>query len=184
LADNSAQWLGLMYLVPNSDPSGPAYARPEGSVHRTGCRRAGFTLIELTIGMAIAAILGSIAMQSYSNYRERVMVRQAISDISALNANVRHYMTDNRVPPASLAAAGAPGKLDPWGNPYVYTDLTTANIGQARKNKNLVPINSEFDLYSMGKDGQSAAPLTAANSRDDIILANDGSYIGLASDYE
>ena len=36
----------------------------------------------------------------------------------------------------------------------------------------------------MGKDGQSAPPLTAAKSRDDVIIANDGGFIGLASDYE
>ena len=35
----------------------------------------------------------------------------------------------------------------------------------------------------MGKDGDSKAPLTAQASRDDIIRANDGGYIGLASGY-
>ena len=33
----------------------------------------------------------------------------------------------------------------------------------------------------MGKDGDSKSPLTAKASRDDIIRANDGGYIGLAS---
>jgi general secretion pathway protein G len=47
-----------------------------------------------------------------------------------------------------------------------------------------VPINSDFDLYSLGKDGKSAGPLTALASRDDVILANDGRFVGLASDYE
>jgi general secretion pathway protein G len=74
--------------------------------------------------------------------------------------------------------------LDPWGNPYVYVDLTTAGISKARKNKNLVPINSEYDLYSKGKDGNSVLALTAASSRDDVVLANDGRFIGLASNYE
>ena len=48
------------------------------------------------------------------------------------------------------------------------------------KDRFLVPINSDFDLYSMGKDGKSQMPLTAKDSRDDIIRANDGAYIGLA----
>ena len=52
-----------------------------------------------------------------------------------------------------------------------------------RKDKYLVPINSDFDLYSMGKDGQSAAALTAKISKDDIVRANDGQYIGLAEAY-
>ncbi len=71
----------------------------------------------------------------------------------------------------------------PWGNPYEFADYNTIPPGQRRKDKNLVPINSDYDLYSMGKDGQSVAPLTAAKSRDDIIRANDGLYIGLAENY-
>jgi general secretion pathway protein G len=57
------------------------------------------------------------------------------------------------------------------------------NIGQARKDRFLVPINSDFDLYSMGKDGRSVGPLTAQQSHDDIIRANDGGYYGLASNF-
>ena len=33
-------------------------------------------------------------------------------------------------------------------------------------------------------DTASVAPLTAPVSRDDVILANDGGFIGLAKDYE
>ena len=46
-----------------------------------------------------------------------------------------------------------------------------------------MPINSDFDLYSTGPDGASVAPLTAEPSRDDIVRANDGAFIGLASEY-
>ena len=72
---------------------------------------------------------------------------------------------------------------DPWGNPFQYTNLGTAPPGAARKDKFLVPINSDFDLYSMGPDGESVAALTAKPSRDDIIRANDGGFVGLASEY-
>ncbi|MEE8148540.1 MAG: hypothetical protein V3T24_13110, partial [Longimicrobiales bacterium] len=50
----------------------------------------------------------------------------------------------------------------------------------ARKDKFLVPINSDFDLYSLGSDGKSTPPLGAKASKDDIIRANDGSYMGIA----
>jgi general secretion pathway protein G len=150
----------------------------------SGVRFTGFTLVELIIAIVIVAVLAVVAVPSYSNYRDRARVSQAITDIGGLNANLRLYMTDSKVPPPSLAAIGAAGKLDPWGNPYVYVDLTTAGISKARKNKNLVPINSEYDLYSKGKDGLSKLPLTVPDSRDDVILANDGRFIGLASNYE
>lgn len=144
----------------------------------------GLTVIELMIAIAIIAVATAIAMPSYLNYVERTKVSRAIDDIGAINAKLRLYMVDYTVPPPSLAAVGESSKLDPWGNTYQYTDLTTAGIGKARKNKNLVPINSDFDLWSNGKDGLTKLPLTAKASQDDVILANDGRYIGLASNYE
>jgi general secretion pathway protein G len=56
-------------------------------------------------------------------------------------------------------------------------------VGKARKNQFLVPLNSDYDLYSTGQDGDSQSPLKAKVSRDDIIRANDGAYIGLAAAY-
>ena len=51
------------------------------------------------------------------------------------------------------------GLLDPWGNLYQYLNLSDPTIkdikGKARKDRNLVPINSDYDLYSTGKDGKA-----------------------------
>jgi general secretion pathway protein G len=44
-------------------------------------------------------------------------------------------------------------------------------------------LNSAFDLYSAGPDGESRAPLTARASRDDIICGRDGGFIGRASEF-
>jgi general secretion pathway protein G len=56
-------------------------------------------------------------------------------------------------------------------------------MGEVRKDRFLVPINSDYDLYSMGPDGESRAPLQAEPSRDDVIRGGDGAFIGLASDF-
>ena len=53
----------------------------------------------------------------------------------------------------------------------------------ARKDKWLVPINSLYDLYSTGRDGETTPPLSAKASWDDIIMANDGAFIGLAKEF-
>lgn len=151
-----------------------------------GCRRArAFTVLELVIAIAILSILTFIALPAYQDYRERIRVEQAVIDIGAIGALVDHYIQDNRTPPDDLSEVGQDGKLDPWGNPYQYVNLQSAKgKGKARKNRNLVPINSDFDLYSMGKDGASVGPLTAKASRDDVVRANDGRFIGLAKDYD
>ena len=60
---------------------------------------------------------------------------------------------------------------------------TIADKGGARKDRHLHPISSDFDLYSMGKDGDSVKPLTAQKSHDDVIRASDGGYYGLAKNF-
>lgn len=35
----------------------------------------------------------------------------------------------------------------------------------------------------MGKDGLTTIALTAKNSRDDVVVANDGGFVGLAAKY-
>lgn len=136
------------------------------------------------MALAILVVVAGIALPSYTRYRDKVDVAQATSDIVGMHVALQRYIDDNHAPPDSLASIRASGKLDPWGRPYAYLNLRSAGISKARKNKNLVPINSEYDLYSKGKDGASTPPLTAAASRDDVILANDGAFIGKASDYE
>lgn len=56
-------------------------------------------------------------------------------------------------------------------------------IAMARKDRFQVPINSDFDLYSMGPDGQSKPPLNTPVSRDDILRANDGAFYGIAEEF-
>ena len=84
--------------------------------------------------------------------------------------------------PTTLAEAGL-GGTDPWGRPYVYLRIAGARRAQVRKDADLAPINTDFDLYSMGADGETAAPLDAEKSRDDVVRADDGNYIGLAINY-
>lgn len=133
--------------------------------------------------MAIIGILASMAIPKYSDVVERAKVAKAIGDLKAITTDL--LSTDSL--PASLAAINRATMLDPWGRPYVYLKFPAskgkAPPGGARKDRFLVPINSAFDLYSLGKDGQSAAPLTAARSRDDVIVANDGGFVGLARNY-
>jgi len=136
------------------------------------------------LGIAILGVLVGIAYPSYQQCIEKTRVAQSISDIRDIDARIQMYWFDNRAYPADLSEVGKDKMKDPWGNAYRYSDLSGKGKGGARKNKNLVPINSDFDLYSMGKDGASTSPLTAKPSRDDIVRASDGRFVGLASDYD
>jgi len=144
-----------------------------------------FTLTELLIALTVIAVLAAIGIPYYADYKERVRVEQAVADILSMSALIMYYANDNRAPPDSLAEVRLLGKLDPWGRPYAYTNLMTTNgNGNARKDKNLNPLNSDFDLYSVGKDGDSKLPLSPKESHDDVIRARDGRFVGLAKDFD
>lgn len=138
----------------------------------------------MLVAVSALAILSAIAIPSYRSHVQKVKVTAAVSDIMIISSAINRYTDNNNAPPPDLATVGMDTKLDPWGQPYVYLSFTgLKGKGQMRKDKNLVPINTQYDLYSIGADGKTKPPLTAAPSRDDVVLANDGDYIGLASDY-
>ncbi len=137
------------------------------------------------IAVAILALLGSLAIPVYRGYVSEAHIGAAMQDIRQIELILNDRYLDN-APPASLADAGI-DLLDPWGNPYRYLWLRgnpdQSNAGKRRRDKSMNPVNSDYDLYSMGPDGQTAAQFTAAAARDDIVRANDGDYIGLAADH-
>ena len=151
---------------------------------RSSLTSDGFTVVELLITAAIILTIAAIAIPNYLGAVEQAKVAKAIGDIHTIGNGIIGYEATNRQYPATLADIGFGETLDPWGQPYQYLDFTDVKgKGKMRKDRFLVPINTYFDLYSMGKDGKSVAPLTASASQDDIIWASDGAFVGLASDF-
>ena len=148
-------------------------------------QNGGYTLVEMMIALTILAVISSISTVSYNQYIEATNNAAAASQIRALAFIINSYGDESGVYPQSLNDIDNQNLLDPWGNPYQYLNIQTTrgSMGSVRKDRNLVPLNTNFDLYSNGKDGQSRPPLTAPVSDDDIIYANDGGYIGIAKDY-
>jgi general secretion pathway protein G len=145
----------------------------------------GFTLVEIVIVIAIAGILIWIGVPVVQGYMDRARVAQAVTEIGDMSTKIRAQIRSKGALPDSLDAAGFGGRVDPWGHPYQYLNLfTSKGNGVARKDKKLAPLNSDFDLYSVGADGDTAASLVNAKSRDDVVRARDGGFIGLASDFD
>lgn len=149
--------------------------------------RKGLTVVELLLVVAIIATLLSVAIPGTSNMLYRAKVSRACGEISVMSVKLTNYLIDYGMLPETLEEVDVPILTDPWGNPYQYLVILGKEKkdikGKWRKDRFLVPINYDFDLYSMGRDGKSVAPLTANHSHDDIVRANNGDYIGLASKY-
>ena len=145
----------------------------------------GFTLIEIMIAIAIVGTLAAIAIPNYISYKHRALITEAMEEMRRIETAITVYMAENGELPDSLNDVRLGNLKDPWGNPYEYLRIKGGNkgLGELRKNRSLVPVNSDYDLYSKGKDGKSQSPFTAKASQDDIVRANDGSFLGLVSDY-
>ena len=140
-------------------------------------------MIELVIVMTIVGLLAAVALPKYNNYKEASKIAIAIQDIRKIEEAINIYQMENSQYPDTLADIGQSGKLDPWGTPYQYYNIEKNGIGRALKDKALVPINTSFDLYSKGKDKRTTQQISRAFSKDDVILANDGHFLDLASKY-
>jgi general secretion pathway protein G len=172
----------------------------------------GFSLVEIVLVIALIVVLAAMAVPQYAAALDEARVARAIGDIKALEKELWLYALVHGQFPPTLADIGREALRDPWGNPYYYlvlAELSKAGNGggpghggngggnsggddggggggggdRARKDRNLHPLNSDFDLYSAGADGETVPPITAKASQDDIIRASDGGFIGRASRY-
>ncbi len=152
---------------------------------REGCFKA-FTIFEAIIVLAAVGTLLAVGIPIYTNVLLKAKTISAITDISSASREIEEYLDENGILPEILDDI-KPNFRDPWGRPYEYLVIlgkSESEIqGKWRKDRFQVPLNTDFDLYSKGKDGESRAPLTASASYDDIVRANNGDYIGLASKY-
>jgi general secretion pathway protein G len=133
--------------------------------------------------IAILVILMTISLKIIKNIETKARNLRAIVEIKKIQTAIEMYIDDNGTLPADLSDLNEGALKDPWGTPYKYINFDLINKGKWRKDRFLHPLNTSYDLWSNGKDRESASPLTAAISFDDIIRANDGEYVGLAAEY-
>jgi general secretion pathway protein G len=142
--------------------------------------------VELALALAIAGVLAAISVPAYNAYLERTRIKTAILDIRRIETLVEAYELQWEAYPPSLSDVDAANVRDPWGNPYAYLRIQGGGLkgkSQLRKDKFLNPLNSDFDLYSKGPDGDSKGPLNAKASHDDVVRANNGGFVGRAEDF-
>ena len=134
-----------------------------------------FTLIELMVVIVILGILAAFVVPRLTRRPEEARVTKAKIEISNLEQALELYYLDNGMYPSTEQGLTAliekpqvgdipqnwqeggylaKGKMpnDPWGNPYVY----------------IAPgvYNTDYDLYSLGKDGVDGGDDDVTNWED------------------
>ena len=83
--------------------------------------------------------------------------------------------------PCLLGFAG--GRIDrfrlPFGAERPGVDPETTR----RRDRYMFPLNTDYDLFSLGFDGRTAVSLGDTLGRDDVIRANNGGFFGIAAEY-
>lgn len=52
-----------------------------------------------------------------------------------------------------------------------------------RSDRYMLPLNTDYDLFSLGPNGRTAVSLGEVLGQDDVIRANNGGFFGVAADY-
>lgn len=141
----------------------------------------------MLIVVTILGILLSIASPAYDNYKKEHDFARTRQNLLAIQTAIdRFYIINNRFPD-SLEEIAMEDVTDAWGSAFRYTNVSNyqkkTSEDKIRRDKKLKPVNSDYDLYSMGQDLQSKPSFTASVSLDDIVRCNNGRFIGYARDY-
>lgn len=150
----------------------------------------GFTIVELIVVMAILGILTTLAIPTYTNMKNKARSARAIAEIRELEKVINAFSIEKAgtFPNTldELQQASFRDLKDPWGNPYIYTNILNPTGPQEydpREDPSTNKLNTDFDLFSKGADGNSLTLVTDPASQDDIVRGGDGGFVGLARDY-
>ena len=146
----------------------------------------GFTFLEIVVVIIIAALIVGSAFPAYMYLIDSARNRKAVQDIRDMADDIDRFWRLNKRYPTDLAEIFDQTPQDPWGINYQYLIIwNSPNPGSlpVRTDINLERLNSDYDLYSMGSDTVSLTPITEPTSRDDIVRADNGDFIGLVIDF-
>lgn len=129
----------------------------------------GFTLVEITIAVAIVGILAGLGITQGLKALERAKQAKAMDDMSDIAKYIAVRMSILGVYPDPLTVRNCPTcpwvpfeKRDPWGHSYVYSSS-----------------GDTYTLRSLGRDGKPSAGIAFA-TRDEFdldIVMKDGQFV-------
>jgi general secretion pathway protein G len=133
-------------------------------------RRAGFTLLELLVVVAIIGLLAGYVAPRYFGQLGKSEVATAKAQIDALEKALDQYRLDTGRYPATdlglLALVTRPASEPRWSGPYLRKDVPLDPWGKPYRYRSPGEQGRDYDLVSYGKDGQPGG------SGEDADLSN------------
>ncbi|TAJ18478.1 MAG: prepilin-type N-terminal cleavage/methylation domain-containing protein [Planctomycetota bacterium] len=137
-------------------------------------RRAGFTLVELVICIAILALLAGAALPAVAGYLNSRARTTTHAELERLGAATLEYFRDVRALPGSLAALETGTGIANWSGPYMTSSALDAASGLPS-----AQVDGWSQPYDLAAASSSRLVLTsrgsdrAAGTSDDIALVVD-----------
>lgn len=140
-------------------------------------RTAGFTLIELMVTVAIAAILASVVIPMYRDYVLRSRIIDATSKLSDFRVRMEQYYMDNRTY-ASGANCGVadPKDTDDAAFTIACSGATATGYTATAKGKDSKGMKGfEYQIVASGAKKTNAVPSGWTAKDDCWVTRKDGS---------
>ena len=134
--------------------------------HHVHAGASGFTLLELLVVMVIIGLLAGYVAPRYFSQLGKAESKTAGAQLDAIEKALDQYRLDIGRYPSSEQGLGAlfvrPANEPKWAGPYVQKAVPSDPWGRPYTYR-LPGEHGEYDLFSLGKDGQPGGTGDAAD---------------------
>lgn len=141
--------------------------------------------MEMVMTVSVVLLMFALVIPAAREIVNKTRSDNVVVDLEKIQTDISDFMLINRRLPDSLTEIYGDIPRDPWGNEFNYLNIADGDESvkfKVRKYKFIKNLNSDYDLFSEGIDGESVQPLTGKSSHDDIVRAKNGLYIGPAEE--
>lgn len=135
--------------------------------HKQGSADSGFTLLELLVVMVIIGLLTSYVGPRFFEQVGKSETKTARAQIDAFGKALDTYRLDVGHYPSTeqglQALIDKPASEPKWGGPYLQKSVPPDPWGQPYQYKSPGDNNRDYDIVSLGKDGQRGGEGDAAD---------------------